>query len=53
MPKEARKIFEAYSCHITEYSWNIFMPCGFAYCDVTKYSLMRFKIFYHMDKGLA
>ncbi len=30
---------------------NIFMPCGFIFCDVVEYSLLMCEIFYHVDKG--
>jgi hypothetical protein len=40
-------------CHIKEYCWNIIVPHGFAFCDVTNYSLMKPIIFCHIDKHLC
>jgi hypothetical protein len=34
-------------------SLNILKPHGFTFCDVAKYSLLTWKLFCHMDKGLV
>jgi hypothetical protein len=45
-----KKSLEHISCHIPKYFWNIIIPLFFL-GDVSKYSLMKPKIFYLMDEG--
>jgi hypothetical protein len=46
-----KKSLEHIPWYINKYSWNIFMPCAFKFCDMEKYYLVKLKIFFHVDKS--